>query len=154
MAKYSISASSLIASPPQRVYEIIADYRHGHPRILPKPYFVSLDVKEGGYGAGTVIDFEMKVMGQVQSFHAVITEPEPGRVLMETDTKSGTVTTFTIDPHRDGTQSVATITTTIQLPEGWGGSLQGWITSRLLRPIYKKELKQLEFIVTEQTSRR
>jgi hypothetical protein len=30
-----ISAASLIPAPPERVYATIADYRNGHPHILP-----------------------------------------------------------------------------------------------------------------------
>ena len=48
MAKHTISASKLISAPVRSVYDLIADYRNGHPRILPKPYFVSLHVEEGG----------------------------------------------------------------------------------------------------------
>ena len=54
---------------------------HGHPQILPKPPFVSLEVEKGGIGAGTVIRIAMRVLGRLQTFGAVITEPEPGRVL-------------------------------------------------------------------------
>ena len=39
------SASALIQAPPQALYAIIADYEHGHPRILPRPPFVSLAVE-------------------------------------------------------------------------------------------------------------
>lgn len=69
MAKHSVSASALISAPAQRVYDLIADYHNGHPRILPKPYFISLEVEQGGYGAGTVINFQMKLMGRIQPFH-------------------------------------------------------------------------------------
>jgi len=55
MTKHSVSASALIPAPAQKVCDLIADYRDGHPRILPKPYFVSMEVEQGGYGAGTVI---------------------------------------------------------------------------------------------------
>jgi hypothetical protein len=102
MTQQRIAASALIQAPAQQVYAIIADYRNGHPRILPKPYFVSLTVEQGGVGAGTMVTFQMKVMGSWQTFHAVITEPEPGRVLVETDSSAGTVTTFTVDPRDNG----------------------------------------------------
>src|ERR1044071_1066762 len=92
MAKHSVSASGTISAPVQRVYDLIADYRSGHPRILPKPYFVSLEVEQGGYGAGTIINFQMKLMGKIQSFHSTITEPEPGHILVETDMNTGAIT--------------------------------------------------------------
>jgi hypothetical protein len=149
MAKHTVSASRLISAPARKVYDIIADYRDGHPRILPKPYFVSLSVEQGGYGAGTVIDFQMQLMGRTQSFHSTITEPEPGHLLMETDMNSGAVTSFTVDPRTDGQEAFVTIATTTTVPDGVAGKVQGWLTNRLLRPIYEKELDQLAVVAKE-----
>lgn len=149
MAKHSLSASKLISSPAQRVYELIADYRNGHPRILPKPYFVSLDVEQGGYGAGTIINFQMQLMGRIQSFHSTITEPEPGHILVETDMNTDAVTTFTVDPRLGGQEAFVTIATTTNIPDGIVGKIQGWLTSQLLRPIYLKELDQLAAVAKE-----
>jgi polyketide cyclase/dehydrase/lipid transport protein len=150
MAKHSLSASKLISSPTQIVYDLIADYRNGHPRILPTPYFVSLEVEQGGYGAGTVINFQMKLMGRIQSFHSRITEPEPGRILVETDMNTGAVTTFTVDPRSATEEAFVTFTTTTDVPNGLIGKIQGWLTTQLLRPIYLKELDQLAEIAKEQ----
>lgn len=150
MAKHSLSASKLISSPAQRIYGLIADYRNGHPRILPKPYFVSLEVEQGGYGAGTIINFQMQLMGRIQTFHSTITEPKPGHILMETDMNTGAVTTFTVDPRLDGQEAFVTITTTTNVPDGIVGKIQGWLTTRLLSPIYEKELDQLAAVAKEQ----
>lgn len=149
MAKHTVSASRLVSAPARKVYDIIADYRDGHPRILPKPYFVSLNVEQGGYGAGTVIGFQMQFMGRTQSFHSNITEPEPGHLLMETDMNSGAVTSFTVDPRTDGQEAFVTIATTTTVPDGVAGKVQGWLTNRLLRPIYEKELDQLAVVAKE-----
>ena len=149
MAKHSLSASKLISSPAQRIYDLIADYRNGHPRILPKPYFVSLAVEQGGYGAGTVINFQMQLMGRIQSFHSTITEPDPGHILVETDMNTGAVTTFTVEPRLEGQETIVTITTTTNVPDGLVGKIQGWLTSQLLRPIYLKELDQLAAVAKE-----
>jgi hypothetical protein len=149
MAKHSLSASKLISSPAQRIYGLIADYRNGHPRILPKPYFVSLSVEQGGYGAGTVINFQMQLMGRIQSFHSTITEPDPGHILVETDMNTGAVTTFTVEPRLEGQEAFVTITTTTNVPDGIVGKIQGWLTSQLLRPIYLKELDQLAAVAKE-----
>jgi hypothetical protein len=148
MAHHRVSASALIPAPPAKVYALIADYRSGHPRILPKPYFVSLTVEQGGTGAGTVITFQMKLMGRLQTFHAVVAEPEPGRILTETDTDTGAVTTFTVEPNAGGQQTFVTITTDTQVPGGPAGLIQGWLTTWLLRPIYVKELAQLATVAT------
>jgi hypothetical protein len=97
-------ASKAIHAPAGRVYEIIADYGAKHPLIPPKPYFLSLDVEEGGMGEGTIVQFKMRLLGQTRS--SLITEPEPvdsaqgkpGRVLLETDISSGVATRFHVTP--------------------------------------------------------
>jgi hypothetical protein len=149
MSTHRISASALIPSPAAQVYNIIADYCNGHPHILPKPPFVSLEVEQGGVGAGTVINFQMQVMGKVQNFHAVITEPSPG-VLVEADIKAGTMTTFTVEPREGGQQAYVTITTDMQVRDGFTGKIEGFFTTRLLQPIYEKELQQLAAFAAKQ----
>ncbi len=148
MAQHHVTASALIPAPAQQIYALIADYHVGHPSILPKPYFLSLDVIKGGVGAGTVITFQMQLMGRVQTFHGVVSEPEPGRVLVETYSNPDSVTTFTVEPrdevaHDGGSQAYVTITTQTIVPDGPLGTVQGWLTTQLLRPIYLKELDQL-----------
>ena len=147
MAQHTFSASALIDAPAARVYGIIADYRNGHPQILPRPHFVSMEVEQGGVGAGTVVNFQMRLMGSVQSFHSVITEPEPGRVLVESEMNQGAVTTFHVEPREDGEKAYVTINTETTVPDGVIGKIQGWMTKRLLQPIYVKELEQLRGVV-------
>ncbi|SRR6266498_5509741 len=150
MAKHNLSASKVISAPAHIVYDLIADYRHGHPRILPKPYFVSLEVEQGGFGAGTMINYQMQLMGRIQSFHSTITEPERGHILVETDRNTGAVTTFTVDPRLNGQEAFVTITTVTNVPGGILGKIQGWLTTQLLHPIYLKELDQLAEVAKEQ----
>ena len=135
-------ASALIQAPPQTLYAIIADYQHGHPQILPKPPFVSLAVEQGGTGAGTVIRVHMRVLGRLRAFRAVITEPEPGHILVETN-DNGYVTTFTVEPRAGGQQASVTIATEMIGRAGIVGALERWFVSHLLRPVYIKELQQL-----------
>lgn len=137
-----ISASRLIQAPARELYAILADYRERHPRILPRPPFVSLVVEQGGVGAGTVIRCEMRVLGRVQTFHAAITEPDPGRVLVET-TDTGYITTFTVRPLADGQRAEVMISTEIAR-RGIVGALEVRLASRLLQPTYVRELEQLE----------
>jgi hypothetical protein len=147
MAQYRVSASKLIQAPATQVYASIADYHDGHPHILPKPPFVSLVVEQGGIGEGTVIVFQMQLMGRLQTFRAAVTEPDPGRVLVETN-DSGTVTTFTVEPRDDGQCAHVTIATDTEVRDGVLGALSGWFTKRLLRPIYVRELELLDAIAS------
>ena len=98
MRRIQVEVSTPIDATPDMVYGILADYREGHPAILPKEYFTDMSVIEGGQGAGTVIDVKMSVMGVERDYRFKITEPEPGRVLIESDEVAGVVTTFTVDP--------------------------------------------------------
>jgi hypothetical protein len=92
-----ISASKTIAAPPQRIYSILADYHEGHPSVLPRQ-FTSMTVEHGGAGAGTIIQFTMRLLGRTQRFRGFVSEPEPGRVLVETYETTGAVTSFIVDP--------------------------------------------------------
>ncbi len=148
MAQHRISASALIPAPAEKVYAIIADYQNGHPAILPKPPFVSLTVEKGGVGSGTEITFQMRLMGKLQTFRAVITEPEPGRVLAESDLDTGTVTTFTVEPRDNGNSAYVTISTETKVRDGVLGGLEEWMATRLLHPVYVKELAQLTAVAT------
>jgi len=150
MPFHEISASMMINAPAKQIYNILADYQHGHQLILPKPYFVSLQVEQGGAGTGTIVKFQMKVLGRIQDFRATISEPEPGRVLVEANEGTGVITKFVVDPCDDGRSSFVTITTTTPIRDGWAGKVYGWLTKQVLYPIYVKELEQLAQVVTRQ----
>ena len=150
MSETVIAASKLIAAPAERLYAIIADYHNGHPLILPRPYFVALQVEQGGVGAGTVVSFQMKLMGRTQNFRARISEPEPGRVLEEFSETNGAVTRFTVEPRDAGQAAFVTISTAMEASGGLAGKIQGWMTRRLLQPIYVKELEQLAAVAAGQ----
>jgi uncharacterized protein YndB with AHSA1/START domain len=143
MSNPRVEVSREVDAPPHEVYRILSDYQTGHPRILPKPYFSSLVVEEGGVGEGTVILVEMQVMGIRQTLRMHVTEPEPGRVLKEEDRAAGTVTTFTVTPLDGGQRSHVTIATEWQAKGGLAGLAERLINPRVARGIYKKELEIL-----------
>ncbi len=153
MKTQQVSATAMINAPARQIYAIVADYHDGHPRILPKQYFSSLEVKRGGVGAGTVIRFQMRAPGMPCTFLADVTEPEPGRVLMESnrvETKpaSQSVTTFLVDPINDGQQAQVTISTALSVAN-W---LEGFLTKMFLRRVYAQELKQIAALAEERVA--
>ncbi|MDZ7623432.1 MAG: SRPBCC family protein [Ignavibacteriaceae bacterium] len=150
MSSNKFSVSAKISSSPKVVYEIIADYRNSHPKILPKPPFVSLIVEQGGVGAGTIARVQMKVMGKLQTFRTVVTEPEPGKVLVETN-DTGYITTFTVEPRDNGKNSFVTFTTEISDSSSFVKKLEFRLTKLLLIPVYKKELKNLAEFASERS---
>ena len=141
MRTYHVRAEGLVNAPTGRVYDLIADYRHGHPRIMPRPPFVSLDVEEGGIGAGTVIRCRMRAFGRIRTFRAAITEPEPGRVLCETDMETGTVTSFTVEQIDSRTR--VTIATEFESREGLLGRIERFLVARWLPAVYLREIEQM-----------
>ena len=146
--KHVVSASAIIPARSERVYSLISNYNDGHPRILPEQ-FTGLMVEQGGVGAGTIIRFQMSVFGRKQTFRAAITEPEPGRVLVETDLgTNGAITTFTINPGTAPADSHVTISTELPVRGGFMGKIERAMTTLLLRPIYVKELQNLARVAT------
>src|SRR5579864_5793069 len=138
--KHIVSASATIPARRERVYSLIANYKDGHPRILPRQ-FTSLVVEQGGVGAGTIIRFQMRVFGKKKTFRAAITEPEPGRVLVETDLDTnGAVTTFTVNPGPVQVTADVTIATELPVRAGILGVIERALSTRFLRPIYAREL--------------
>lgn len=146
--KHIISASAIIPARRERVYSLISNYRDGHPRILPKQ-FSNLTVEQGGVGAGTIIRFQMSVFGKKQTFRAAITEPDPGRVLAETDLDTnGAITTFTVSPGTAPADSSVTISTELRVRAGFLGKIEKTLSTWLLRPMYVKELENLARVAT------
>jgi hypothetical protein len=94
MRRYRVSSSAKIGARPAQVHAVIADYRQQHPHIVPSEFFRRLEVLEGGAGAGTRPRVEMRVLGTTRVFDQAVTEPEPGRVLMESNLDGSGVTAF------------------------------------------------------------
>jgi hypothetical protein len=138
-----VSATRAIGAAPDIVYGIIADYRRGHPAILPAKWFGPLTVVEGGVGAGTRIRFSMKGLGPERPMEAVVAEPEPGRLLTETYPATGGVTSFIVEPAPAG--SSVTFRTTWQ-PRGIAGVFERLAAPGFLRRVYKDELDQLQIL--------
>ena len=141
--KHFITASAIIPARRERVFSLIANYRDGHPRIVLKQ-FSGMVVEQGGVGAGTVIRFQLSVFGRKQTFRAAITEPEPGRVLVETDLDAnGAITTFIVDPGAAPADCHVTISTELKVRSGFQGFIEKTLSTLLLRPMYLQELANL-----------
>lgn len=147
MTRAHAEAQRQIAAPPERIYAVIADYRQGHPRILPPEHFRDLTVLAGGVGAGTKIRFRTRVGGREVETEAEISEPEPGRVLVERNTNPPATTTFTIVPVGDGSQARVKIETDWQTAPGVAGAIERMMGPLLFRRVYAKELARLVAVV-------
>lgn len=141
-----VEATAEIGAAAPDVYRAIADYEHGHPHIIPPHTFSNLRVIEGGYGAGTLIGYDMRALGKTRHARARVTEPQPGRVLVETELDMGAVTTFTVEP-LPGARSRVTIATDLPTRGGFLGRIERAIIRSFLGRVYTAELAQLAAFV-------
>jgi hypothetical protein len=81
----------------------------------------------------------MRILGQTRSFRSLITEPEPGRVLLETDLSSGVATRFDFMPLDNDQHSRVMITTELENV----GTVEGVVAKLMLQKIYRQELALL-----------
>ena len=141
MGQVTASAQGTIAAPADVTYKLIADAAQ-RPKFVPES-FSGFEVLSGGVGAGTVHKFDFQAPSRpVRSYVMEMTEPEPGRVLVETDRNSSLVTRFTVTPQGQGCQ--VAITTTWKGAGGIGGFFEKTFAPKALRGIYADELARLD----------
>jgi hypothetical protein len=78
--RYRVIASRRVAAPAARVYDIIADYRVGHPSILPRA-FRNLQVDDGRARRGHAVSgigLRAAVWTQGDSCEGVVTRAAAG----------------------------------------------------------------------------
>jgi len=135
-----------VGAPADVVYGYLADMRDHHPKFLP-PAFSDFQVESGGVGAGTVARYKMTAGGRTREYRMQVAEPDPGRVITESDMNSTAVTTFTVSP-QDGA-SLVRISTAWDGASGIGGVFERMFAPRVLRAIYADELKRLDAYARE-----
>jgi uncharacterized protein YndB with AHSA1/START domain len=146
MGTIRVAAERAIDAPPATVYGYLADMREHHPKFLPDN-FSDFTVEQGGVGAGSVTRFKVTAGGRTREYQMTVAEPEPGRVLTESDSKSSLVTSFTVTP--DGAGSRVRIETTWQGAGGIGGFFERLFAPRAMRGIYADELERLNAYARE-----
>ena len=149
MARIVVVAEGTVDAPADTVYRYVADMREHHPHILP-PAFSDFRVESGGFGAGTVTRFTVAAGGRTREYQMKVAEPEPGRVLTESDTGSSLVTTTTVRPHDSG--SLVQISTSWDGAGGIGGLFERIFAPRVMRSIYADELRRLDAYAREHRS--
>lgn len=149
MSELQLSAERVVAAPAPVVYNLIADYQRYHrPGGFLPPAFRDFRVEQGGVGAGTVISFAIRLGGSTRRLTQRVSEPEPGRVLVEAG--DGTSTTFTVAPAgQDGRQCRVRFDTRMQA-DGVSGFFTRLFGPRLLRPLYAEELELLDRLARQQ----
>src|SRR5215831_6161403 len=146
MSTYRVTATRRVGAPARVAYDIIADYRDGHPQIIPPPWFQNICVDSGGIGRGTRFRFDIHAYGSKRTLRAEVDEPAPGRVLAESYPDEGTVTTFTVEPTADDRACDVTITSDVRDRGGFVGSIERAVMSRFLRKVFIAELARLDAV--------
>lgn len=150
MKPIQVKASRIIDAPPADVYAVIRDYNVGHQAILPRPPFEEMIVEKGGVGAGTVLRLRLKVYGQVYHYHQAVSEPEPGRVILEEDLNSTQRTRFIFEPVDGGRKTNITIHSEYPPAPGIAGFFQRYMIPAVTRPVYHRELNLLADYLRDQ----
>jgi hypothetical protein len=143
MSSARAATESIVDAGPDTVYTVIADYTRHHPQIMPPTMFSDLTVESGGVGAGTVFHISLRVAGRTQRLRMRVAEPEPGRVLTETNECSGAVTAFTVTAVNVPGSSRVRIATEWEPSPGLRGLVDRVATPVLMRRIFRQQLARL-----------
>ncbi len=147
MGVIEVTAERTVNAPAEAVYGYIRDM-HTHPKFLP-PAFSDFHIESGGVGTGSVTRFKVTAGGRTREYHMTVDEPEPGRVLRESDQSSSLITKFIVDPAVSGS-SLVQISTSWQGAGGIGGFFERTFAPRAMKAIYEDELARLDAYVREQ----
>ncbi len=148
MGRIVVVEEGLVGAPAELTYGLIADDAH-HRRFLPDG-ISDFEVVEGGKGAGTVHRFKVTAGGRARVYLMRVDEPEPGRVITETDANSSLVTTFTVTPADEGCR--VRIETQWDGAGGIGGFFERTFAPRVMRKLYADELARLDAYARRQAS--
>lgn len=143
MSRIHVEAERLIDAKPQDIYTFIADYRDKRPRILP-PNYIDYTVVQGGRGAGTIVRYRFRAARRERPYEIAVEEPSKGRVLLERDTTSSLVTTWTVTPTASKDQTRVAITTEWEGSRGIGGFFERTFAPMGLRRVYNDMLDRLQ----------
>jgi uncharacterized protein YndB with AHSA1/START domain len=142
MSQVVATAERVVRAPVEQVHAALADYAGTRSRILPEQ-FSDYRVEAGGRGAGTRVHWRFAATSKrVREQSVVVTEPVEGS-LVETDTASSMVTTWTVHPADEATTTVR-VRTVWNGAGGIGGFFERTFAPRGLRRVYLDMLERLE----------
>jgi uncharacterized protein YndB with AHSA1/START domain len=142
MSQVVATAERVVRAPAEQVHAALADYAGTRPRILPEQ-FSDYRVEVGGRGAGTRVHWRFAATSKrVREQSVEVTEPVEGS-LVETDTASSMVTTWTAHPADEATTTVR-VRTVWNGAGGIGGFFERIFAPRGLSRVYLDMLERLE----------
>ncbi|MEU8966977.1 SRPBCC family protein [Streptomyces sp. NPDC048491] len=141
MAQVEATTERIVAADPETVFDILADYKDGRPKLLPE-HFSEYEVREGGDGEGTLVHWKLQATSKrVRDCLLEVTEPTDGQ-LVERDRNSSMVTTWTVTPAGEGRSKVV-VSTVWNGAGGIGGFFERTFAPKGLGRIYDAILAKL-----------
>ena len=141
MGQVVATAERTVRAPAERVRAALADYSGTRREVLPEQ-FSDYRVDAGGQGSGTRVHWRFAATSKRGREQEVdVTEPDGS--LVERDTPSSMVTTWTVTPAGSGSSTVR-VRTTWDGAGGVGGFFERTFAPRGLRRVYDDLLGRLE----------
>lgn len=142
MAQVTARTQRTIAAPAERVHAALQDYDTVRPSILTEHYG-DYRVETGGTGAGSRVHWTLQATKKrVREQLVEVSVPAADRVV-ERDTRSSMVTTWTVTPEGDGS-SVVTVETTWNGAGGIGGFFERTFAPKGMARIHDGVLANLD----------
>ena len=142
MGQVVATAERVVSAPVDRVRSALADYEGTRRRVLPEQ-FSDYRVEAGGQGAGTRVAWRFAATSKrVRDQLVEVSQPDPD-TLVETDTRSSMVTTWTLHPADAGLTTVR-VRTTWDGAGGIGGFFERTFAPKGLRRTYEELLGRLD----------
>ena len=142
MGQVVATAERVVSAPVDRVRSALADYEGLRPRVLPEQ-FSGYRVESGGQGAGTGVAWRFAATSKrVRDQLVEVSQPDAD-TLVETDTRSSMVTTWTLHPADAGLTTVR-VRTTWNGAGGIGGFFERTFAPKGLRRVYEDLLGRLD----------
>jgi hypothetical protein len=141
MGQVVATAERIVRAPADRVRAALADYAGTRSRVLPEQ-FSDYRLEAGGQGSGTRVHWRFAATSR-RVRDQLVEVSEPDGTLVERDTRSSMVTTWTVTPADAGTSTVR-VRTTWDGAGGIGGFFERTFAPRGLRRVYDDLLGRLE----------
>lgn len=142
MSRIHVKKERVINARPEAVFEAISDYKAKRRQMLT-PNFLDYSVERGGHGSGTMLRYLLRSAGRERPHHISVQEPVKGQVLIERDTDSSLVTTWSVLPTSMGRKTKVSVESEWTGGRGIGGFFERMFAPRGLRHIYDRMLTYL-----------
>jgi hypothetical protein len=142
MGQVEVTAEGIVRAPADRVLAALADYAGTRPRMLTEQ-FSEYRVLDGGQGAGTRVHWKLAATRKRVRNQDVVVTTAPDGGLVERDTNSSMVTTWTVAAADAGVSTVR-VHTTWQGAGGIGGFFERTFAPRGLGRIYEGMIARLD----------